>query len=221
MVVDVDEADQVVELPVARRHRRLPGRALVQLAVGHEVVDEGGRSPCASGPGTCRRRCQAEAERAAGDLHARRVGGHARHRQAAVVAAVGLQLAPRARCRPRSAPRRGRSRSGRWTAGSGRAPPSAGPPGGSASRGSRRRPARRRCRAPGRCSPGPAPRPCAAHCGGCGRRVRPGRTLDRGVQLRRCVSMRISSRCGSGRWPAAAQPWISMPPLTSMTAPVT
>ena len=35
---------------------------------------------------------EAVAERAAGDLHARRVGGHARHRQAAVVGAVGLEL---------------------------------------------------------------------------------------------------------------------------------
>ena len=35
---------------------------------------------------------EAVAERAAGDLHARRVGGHARHRQAAVVGAVALEL---------------------------------------------------------------------------------------------------------------------------------
>ena len=35
---------------------------------------------------------EAVAERSAGDLHARRVGGHARHRQAAVVGAVALEL---------------------------------------------------------------------------------------------------------------------------------
>ena len=51
LVVDVDDADQVVELAVAGRHRRLPGRALVELAVGEQVVDEARPTSCASARG--------------------------------------------------------------------------------------------------------------------------------------------------------------------------
>ena len=75
LVVDVDDADQVVELEVPGRHRGLPGRALVAA-----------RRPRTG----CRRSCPSflrfspsamptaiakpVAQRAAGDLHARRVG---------------------------------------------------------------------------------------------------------------------------------------------------
>ena len=93
LVVDVDQADQVVEPVVRGAHRRLPGRALVELAVGHRVVDEGRVLLLLQPQRHADADRQALAERAAGDLHARRVGGHARHRQAAVVAAVGLELA--------------------------------------------------------------------------------------------------------------------------------
>jgi hypothetical protein len=41
LVVDVDQADQVAQPVVGGGQRGLPGRALVQLAVGHGVVDEG------------------------------------------------------------------------------------------------------------------------------------------------------------------------------------
>ncbi len=90
--VDVDEADQVVEPPMARRHGRFPGRALIQLAVRHEVVDEGPRRLALEAEPDADGDAETDAERAAADLHARRVAGHARHRQATVVGAVGLEL---------------------------------------------------------------------------------------------------------------------------------
>ena len=66
LVVDVDQADQVGEAVVGGAHRGLPGRAFVELAVGHRVVDEGRvalvpqrRAPCpprSAGPGRASRR---------------------------------------------------------------------------------------------------------------------------------------------------------------------
>ena len=92
LVVDVDDGDQVVELPVGRRHDRLPDRALVELAVGEQHVDAVRRALALQSERHADADRQAEAERAARHLHARRVGGHARHRQPAAVAAVGLEL---------------------------------------------------------------------------------------------------------------------------------
>ena len=41
LVVDVDDADQVVELPVPGTGRAFPHRALAALAIGEQAVDEG------------------------------------------------------------------------------------------------------------------------------------------------------------------------------------
>ena len=41
LVVDVDDADQVVELPVAGRPGAFPDGALAELAVGEQAIDEG------------------------------------------------------------------------------------------------------------------------------------------------------------------------------------
>ncbi len=107
----------------AGRHCRLPGRALVELAVGEEVVDERGRVLALEREADADGDREAVTERTAGDLHSGRVGRHAGHGQAAVVRAVGLELVLRAGFRPRSAPRRERWRNGRSTAGIDRAPP--------------------------------------------------------------------------------------------------
>ena len=107
--------DQVVELesgrPTSRPPTSSPRRARRRTCScrrsGRIALLAAARAPCRQ------RSASPMPERAAGDLHARRVGGHAGHRQAAVVAAVGLQLGLGDRCRPRSAPRRARWRSGR------------------------------------------------------------------------------------------------------------
>ena len=91
LVVDVDDGDQVVELPVGGRHDRLPDRALIELAVGEEHVDAVGRALRQPERHADADR-EAEAERAARHLHAGRIGRHARHRQPAAVAAIGLEL---------------------------------------------------------------------------------------------------------------------------------
>ena len=39
-VVHIDHGDEVVEFPVARGHRRLPGQTFVKLTVGEQGVDE-------------------------------------------------------------------------------------------------------------------------------------------------------------------------------------
>ena len=95
--VDVDDRGEVVQAVVGGLQRGLPGRALVELAVGEQVVDAGRvalvaqpeRHPGGDG--------EAVAERAAGDLHARRVGRHAGHRQPGAVGAVGRELLDRDR----------------------------------------------------------------------------------------------------------------------------
>ncbi len=93
LVVDIDDGDQVVELVVGGAHQRLPHGALVELAVGEQGVDEGGRGLALQAQRVAHGDGQALAERAAAHLHARRVAAHARHRQAAVVAAVGFEFA--------------------------------------------------------------------------------------------------------------------------------
>ena len=92
LVVDVDDADQVIELVVARRPGALPDRALAQLAVREQAVDEGVRLLALQPQAEPDSERQPVAERAAGDLHARRVGRHAGHGQAAVVGAIGLHF---------------------------------------------------------------------------------------------------------------------------------
>ena len=221
MVVDVDDGDQIVEPVAAGRHGRFPGRALVQLAVGQEVVDERLRLLALERQAHAHGDAEPVAERAAGDFHAGRVGGHARHRQAAVVGAVGLHLVlgDDAGLDQGGVERDGVVADGQQEA---VAPLPFRIVGAvSAGRGNRPPPARRRCPAPGRCSPGPAPRPCAGHCGGCGR---PGRRAIRWTAPRR-AAVRLAWACGPpgvghpGRAGVSAQ-WMSMPPLTSMTAPV-
>jgi hypothetical protein len=93
LVVDIDEADEVAQPLVGGGHGRLPSGTFVELAVGHRVVDEGRVALVAKPQSHAHRDRQALAQRAAGHLHARRVGRHAGHGQTAVVAAVGLQLA--------------------------------------------------------------------------------------------------------------------------------
>ncbi len=92
LVVDIDQADQVGEAVVRRAHRRFPRRALIELAVAHRVIDERRVVFVAQGKRDADSYRQPLAERAAGDFHARRVADHARHRQAAVVAAVSVEL---------------------------------------------------------------------------------------------------------------------------------
>ena len=70
-VVDVDDGDQVVELVVPGRHRRLPDRALVELAVGEQAVDEGRRLLALQRQAEADRERQAVAQRAAADLDRR------------------------------------------------------------------------------------------------------------------------------------------------------
>ena len=172
--------------PVARPTSPPPRSSPRQLAVGHRVVDEGRRSLLLQAERHADGDRQALAERAAGHLHARRVGRHARHRQAAVVAAVGLELVLRndAGLDQRRV-ERDRVVAVRQQEAVAPLPLRVVRPVVHA-RGSRRRPARRPSRAPGRCSPGPAPRPCAARSAGCDRRARPehvgsvGRVPDRG-----------------------------------------
>jgi len=93
LVVDVDQANQVVQAMVRRGHRPFPGGALVQFAVRHRVVDEGGVLLLLQAERHAHADHQALPQRAAGNLHAGRVGGHPGHGQAAVVAAVGLEFA--------------------------------------------------------------------------------------------------------------------------------
>ena len=84
---------EVAELVVDGAHGRLPGRALVELAVGEEVDRPATSSPGAAARAPSRpRRCRPWPERAAGDLHSRGVGGHAGHRQPGVVGPVGVEL---------------------------------------------------------------------------------------------------------------------------------
>jgi hypothetical protein len=40
LIVEIDNGDEVVEPVMTSRHGRLPGRALAQLAVRQEIVDE-------------------------------------------------------------------------------------------------------------------------------------------------------------------------------------
>lgn len=92
LVVDVDDADQVVELPMRGGERRLPRRALAELAIGEQVVDE------SAGPLALQPEAEADgdgeamSQRAAADLDARGVARHRGHGQATVIAAVGLEL---------------------------------------------------------------------------------------------------------------------------------
>ena len=80
---------------VGGAHGGFPGGALVEFAVGAEVehprggvlVAQSERHPDGDG--------ESVAEGAAGDFHAGGVGGHARHREAGVVGAVGVQFAAR------------------------------------------------------------------------------------------------------------------------------
>ncbi|AHC85779.1 hypothetical protein X970_16245 [Pseudomonas monteilii SB3101] len=92
LVVHIDDGDQVVQAPMAGRHGGLPGRALVELAIGQQVVHPAVRplafEPEAGADGDA----QAVAERATGDLHAGGIGSHTRHGQAAIVATVGFKL---------------------------------------------------------------------------------------------------------------------------------
>ena len=93
--VDVDDGGQVVQVVVGGLQRCLPGGALVELAVGQQVEHPGRVALVAQPerhPGGHR---QAVPQRAAGDLHTRGVGRHARHRQPGLVGAVGLQLLDR------------------------------------------------------------------------------------------------------------------------------
>ena len=172
LVVDVDDSDQVVELPVARGHDAFPDRAFVQFAVGEQRVHERFRSFALEPETAANRDRQAVAERAAGHLHAGRIARHAGHWQTAVVAAVRFEFFLRAGCLLRAARHTTRSRSARWTAGSGRGLPTRDLPGDIAWRRSKRRRAHRRCRAPGRYSPGPALHPSTGHSCGYDKRVR-------------------------------------------------
>ncbi len=153
---------------------------------------------------------EAVAERAADDLDRPACrSSHARHRQPAVVTAVGLEFALGDDA---GLDQRGVERNGVMAV---RQQEAVAPlpvrivrrenP----SRENRRRRARRRCRGPGRYSPGPAPRPSAAPL----RRMRYG-AFRRAGEL--CPIEAVMSFV-----PCAARQWISMPPLTSMMAPVT
>ena len=197
--VDVDDRGHVVQAVVGGLQRGLPRRALVELTVGEQVVHPGRVALVAQPQRHPGRDRQAVPERAAGDLHARGVGRHARHRQPGLVRAVGLQLLDR------DDPGLGQRRVQRdgVVADREQEPVPARPV---RVRGSvaqlvacRPRRARRRRRAPARCSPGPAPRPSSARSAGPGtpppgvaRYVRPDPRPD--GRRRRC------------RWPARPRP---------------
>lgn len=68
---DVNDADQVVELVTSGRHRGFLGRALVELAVGEQVVDERFRASALQPEARPDGNAKTMAERAASDLHSR------------------------------------------------------------------------------------------------------------------------------------------------------
>ena len=92
LFVHINDIYQVRQAVVGRRHRRFPGRPFVQLPIRHGVINPG----CAALLPQAERHPDGNGEplpqRAAGHLHPRRIGCHTRHRQTAVVGAVGLQL---------------------------------------------------------------------------------------------------------------------------------
>jgi hypothetical protein len=79
--VHVDHRGEPAEPVVGGAHRGLPRRALVELAVGEEVEHAGVGALQAQAERHPDGHGQAVPERPAGDLHARRVGGHPGHRQ--------------------------------------------------------------------------------------------------------------------------------------------
>ena len=80
LIVHIDDGDQIAQVPMRGGQSGLPGRTFVQLAVGHQVVDEGGILLAFQAKADSHRDCQAVAQRAAGDFHTRFVMRHARHR---------------------------------------------------------------------------------------------------------------------------------------------
>ena len=77
---------------MARRPGAFPDRALAEFAVGEQAIDEGVRLLALQPEAEADGERQPVPERAAGDLHARRVGRHAGHGQPAVVGAVALEF---------------------------------------------------------------------------------------------------------------------------------
>ena len=92
LVVQVHQHDEVGKAVVARGQCGFPRRTFVELAVGHAVVDEGGVALLAKPERHPHGDGEPLAERSARHLHPRRVARHARHGQAAIVGAIGLEL---------------------------------------------------------------------------------------------------------------------------------
>ena len=92
LIVEVHQGNQIAQPMVGSTHRSFPRGTLVEFAVGHRVVDERGVVLMAKRERDANRYRQALAQGPTGHLHARCVRRHARHRQPAVVAAIGLQF---------------------------------------------------------------------------------------------------------------------------------
>src|SRR5699024_2198823 len=92
LVVEVDDRDEVVQRVVRGDRGGLPGGALAELAVGEQVVHEAVGALALQAHRDSVRDPEAVPEGAAGDLDAGGVGAHRGHREAGVVARVGLQL---------------------------------------------------------------------------------------------------------------------------------
>ncbi|MNT39938.1 hypothetical protein D3C72_1762240 [compost metagenome] len=74
-------------------HRGFPGRAFVQFAVRHGVVDEGRITLVLQSQRDADPDGETLAQGSSRDFHARRIGRHAGHGQTAIVAAIGVELA--------------------------------------------------------------------------------------------------------------------------------
>src|SRR5438445_5324613 len=70
-LVDVDQRDEIVELPMAGRHRRFPREPLVQLAVRVHYIDERLRLLSLQCEAVADRNAETVAKRAAADFHSR------------------------------------------------------------------------------------------------------------------------------------------------------